>query len=210
MCFECGTCLRVEVCPVDAIYESEYVYQYPRSVRKFFSDPKTSHKETGIPGRGTEEVKTNDATQRFKKGEIGIGLEVGRPTVGTRLYEVEKITMELVEAGFNRFEECNPVSGLMYDTKTGKLKEEVLNERVLSAIVEITIKEEELEKCLGVVLDIAKKTSTVFTMDLITRYETGMKTKVDNIIVKSKYKPLKVAKINIGVGRVSNKEFEGK
>jgi len=208
LCFECGTCLRVGVCPVDAIYESEYVFEYPRSARKFFSDPTTSHKETGIPGRGTEEVKTNDVTQRFKKGEIGIGLEVGRPTVGARLHEVEKVTMELAKAGFNNFEECNPVSGLMQETKTGKLKDEVLNERVLSAIVEITIKEEELEKCLETVLNIAKKTTTVFTMDLITRYEAAMKTKVDNIIKKSKFKPLKVAKINIGIGRRSNKEFK--
>ena len=134
-------------------------------------------------------------------------MEVGRPTVGTRLYEVEKITMELAKVGFNDFEECNPVSGLMQDKQTGKLKDDVLNERVLSAIVELTIKEEELEKCMEAILDIAKITSTVFTMDLITLYGEGMKTRVDNIIKKSKFKLLKVAKINIGVGRRSNKEF---
>jgi len=207
LCFECGTCLRVEICPVDAIYESEYVFEYPRSARKFFSDPTTSHKETGIPGRGTEEVKTNDVTNRYKKGEVGIGLEVGRPTVGTRFYEVEKITKELAKAGFNDFEECNPVSGLMEDTETGKLKDDVLNERVLSAIVEINVKEEDLERCLEVILDIAKKISTVFTVDLITLYEEGMKTRVDEVIAKSKFKTLKVAKINIGIGRKSNKEL---
>jgi len=206
LCFECGNCLRSEICPVDAIYEVDYVFVYPRSVRKFFSDPTTTHKETNMPGRGTEEVKTNDVTNRYKKGEVGVALEVGRPTVGTRLYEVEEITMRLAKAGFNNFEESNPVSGLMADPITGKFKKEVLNERILSAIVEFICSENELEKCLNVIYEISKKINTVFTMDLITCYEPGMKIRIQNIIDRSKFTPRHNAKINIGIGRKSNKE----
>ncbi|MBA7579187.1 Ion-translocating oxidoreductase complex subunit B [subsurface metagenome] len=206
LCFECGTCLRSEICPVDAIYEVDDVFAYPRSVRKFFSDPTTTHKETNMPGRGTEEVKTNDVTNRYKKGEVGVALEVGRPTVGTRLYEVEKITMRLAKAGFNNFEESNPVSGLMADPITGEFKKEVLNERILSAIVEFICSENELEKCLNVIYEISKKINTVFTMDLITCYEPGMKIGIQDTINKSKFTPRHNAKINIGIGHKPNEE----
>ena len=68
-CVECGTCKRVVDCPTDAITETPL--EWPRSIRKFFSDPVSEHKETGIPGRGTEEMKTNDVTERFGYGEAG-------------------------------------------------------------------------------------------------------------------------------------------
>src|SRR6056297_3046849 len=63
-CVECGTCGRLNVvkCPVEAIIEDEDVYERPKSVSKFFSDPMAYHPETNVPGRGTEEVKTNDVT----------------------------------------------------------------------------------------------------------------------------------------------------
>lgn len=204
ICFECGTCLRSEICPVDAIYEVDYVFTYPRSVRKFFSDPTTTHKETNMPGRGTEEVKTNDVTNRYKKGEVGVALEVGRPTVGTRLYEVEEITMRLAKAGFNNFEESNPVFGLMADPVIGKFKKEVLDERILSVIVEFICPENELERCLNVVHELSKEIDTVFTISLISCYEPGMKIRIQDIIDRSKFIPRHNAKINIGIGRKSN------
>ena len=203
LCVECGTCLRVNVCSVGAIFETEYVYKYPRSVRKYLSDPRTEHKETNARGRGTEEVKTNDVTNRFKEGEVGIGLELGRPTVGTWLYDLEKITVALAKAGFNRFEESNPCTFLIENKETGKLKEEVLNERVLSVIVEFVVSEGELEKCLNVIYKVSKEIDSVFTMEIISRFGPTMN-KAMNIINKSMFKPGNVAKINIGIGRASN------
>ncbi|MGM0420478.1 MAG: 4Fe-4S binding protein [Bacillota bacterium] len=201
LCFECGTCLRVEVCPTDAIYEPDYVYEFPRSVRKFFSDPSTNHAETNMPGRGTEEVKTNDVTNRTKKGFLGIGLEIGRPLVGTRLSEVEKVTKMLAENGFNSFEECNPVIGLMKDTNTGELKEEVLNERLLSAIIEFDIVEADLKKCLDLINKIAEDIDTVITIDLISCYDPGMELRIDEVVQESNFSIKPNAKVNIGVGR---------
>src|SRR5665647_387886 len=58
-CVECGTCQRAAPCPSDAFYRQPEALEWPRSVRTAFSDPLVPHKETGIRGRGTEEVKTN-------------------------------------------------------------------------------------------------------------------------------------------------------
>ena len=49
-----------DVCPTAAIEPQEL--QWPRIVRRAFSDPLVPHESTGIHGRGTEEVKTNDVT----------------------------------------------------------------------------------------------------------------------------------------------------
>ena len=70
LCVECGTCGRknnIVKCPRNALHEREDVTKHPRSIRKFFSDPMATHVETKVPGRGTEEVKTNDVTGRVDK-----------------------------------------------------------------------------------------------------------------------------------------------
>ena len=55
--------------------------------------------------------------------------------------------MALAELGV-AFEEENPVTALMVDKKTGKINEDVLNERVLSAIIECKIETERLKEVL--------------------------------------------------------------
>jgi NAD-dependent dihydropyrimidine dehydrogenase PreA subunit len=205
-CFECGTCRRSGVCPVDAIHESAFVFDYPRSVRKFFSDPTTTHEQTKIPGRGTEEVKTNDVTGRFKPGEIGIGIEMGRPTVGTSLREIEKVTQGLAERGFTDFEECNPLTNLMEDRKTGKLKEEILGEKVLSAILELRIKEGELSRFLKTIRKTASKLETVFTLDLIVCLEGDLLIPAREVIHGEGFEIRENAKVNLGLGRPKAEE----
>jgi hypothetical protein len=116
--------------------------------------------------------------------------------------------MGLVQAGFNHFEPDNPVVTLMEDPKTGKLKNEVLKERILSAIIEMTIPEKELERCLKLILALSKKINTVITVDLIACYDSNYDLSVQNIIDRSKLNPLYVAKINLGFGRCTNKEQE--
>jgi ferredoxin len=76
-CVECNACFRAEVCPTDSLIRPEL--KWPRSVRRVFSDPAPQHGLTGVPGRGTEEMKTNDVTGRYRVGEAGFVLDVGRP-----------------------------------------------------------------------------------------------------------------------------------
>jgi len=162
VCYECGNCLRVEVCPVDAIAESPHVYEYPRALRKYFSDPNATHAITGIQGRGTEESKTNDVTLRCGPGEVGIGIEVGRPTLGMGLVDIQKITRALARSGVTEIEENNPIHSMIQNPATGDLKPELLNERVLSAIIEIQVKRERLPEVLRTLKAVSTELESVF------------------------------------------------
>lgn len=169
LCAECGNCFRSEVCAVDAITRNELVW--PRTIRNIFSDPISVFQETGVSGRGTEESKTNDVTNRYGKGEVGFAIDVGRPNAGgIRLREVEKICRELSKLDI-ALDPDNPLSYLIEDPKTGRLREEVLDEFVVSAIIEFKVP---LEKCAQVVKtleNISHQIDTVFSVGVISRVE---------------------------------------
>ena len=169
LCTECNNCLRADVCPTEAIFQNEIAW--PRSIRNIFSDPISVFKETGVSGRGTEESKTNDVTHRFKKGEVGFSLDVGRPNAGgVKLREVDKISREIAKLGVS-FDPDNPLTYLMADTKTGKLKEDVLDEFVVSAIIEFKTP---LTQCVEIVKtleEISDRVNTVFSVGVISRVE---------------------------------------
>ncbi len=171
-CVECGVCFRAEVCKPQAIFRQEI--QWPRSVRLAFSDPMIEHKNTGVPGRGTEEMKTNEVTGRFKRGSYGMAVEVGRPGVAGRLEDLEKIAIALAKIGVE-FEPKNPVTFLFEDVKTGKLKPEVRKEKVLSAIIEFVVKPDQLRPVLQSIKDISGKIDSVFSLDLISFPEDAEK-----------------------------------
>src|SRR4030042_4011920 len=139
-CVECNVCWRVEICPVDAFVQTPL--EWPRSVRAIYSDPLNIHKETGLAGRGTEEIKTNDVTGRFRRGQAGVAIEVGRPALGAKLKELEKLSMALARYGVE-FEPKNPLTNLI-DPKTGQLPTEIREEKVLSAIIEFAVEETKL------------------------------------------------------------------
>ena len=98
-CVECGVCLRAGVCPNDAIFTPEEHLRYPRVIRAQFSDPGVTHPAMNQAGRGTEEMKTNDVTGRFRRREYGMALEFGRPGVGTRMTEIETVLQALLAMG---------------------------------------------------------------------------------------------------------------
>ena len=135
-CVECRACVRGGVCANGAL--SAVADPWPRSLRQLFSDPLVEHAATGVPGRGTEEMKTNDVTARFGAGEVGLLLDVGRPGLGARLADVELLTVALAAEGL-RVETCNPTSALVADPATGRLRPDVLDERVLSLVLEYTV-----------------------------------------------------------------------
>jgi NAD-dependent dihydropyrimidine dehydrogenase PreA subunit len=197
-CVECGNCLRMAGCPVDAIYQQELVW--PRSVRSILSDPLTIAVESGISGRGTEEMKTNEVTGRFKRGYAGIGLEIGRPILGARLYDVQKVAQAVSRMGVE-FERINPTTSLMSDPKTGTFKEDVLKEKVLSAILEFSLKLERLPELFDVLRKVAGEIDTVFTVDLACRVDhdgsvpTGPYTEAAGLWVAPN------GKVNVGLGR---------
>jgi NAD-dependent dihydropyrimidine dehydrogenase PreA subunit len=202
-CYECGTCLRVAICPVNAIEESPYVYEYPRALRKYFSDPTSTHAVTGIQGRGTEESKTNDVTLRVKPGEVGIGIEVGRPTIGIGIDDLQKITRALARSGIHEIEPRNPIYSMIEDFETGDLKKELRGERVLSAIIELQVKPERLRPVLRTLKIVSQELESVFSLDVFTIVEPALKIprEVMDAIEAEGFSCRPNAKINMGLGR---------
>ena len=207
VCYECGCCLRADICPVDAIEEAPNIFEYPRALRKYFSDPNATHALTGIQGRGTEESKTNDVTRRVGPGEVGIAIEVGRPNIGMDLPNIQKITRALARAGIHEFEPHNPIVSMIANPETGDLKAELMGERVLSAIIEIQVKRERLGPILKTIREVAKEVDTVFCVDVYTLLEPGLTppAEVLKIIQAEGYTWRPNAKINMGVGRAWEK-----
>lgn len=197
-CVDCGVCLRSKICPVDAfIYE---IAPWPRSLRAIFSNPIIEHKETRVTGRGTEEMKTNDVTGRFKRGWVGIGIELGRPGIGSRFRDVDKVAQAMARLGA-KFEPKNPVTLLMKDVGAGKLKEDVLDEKVLSAIVECTFPIEKIKAALIALKEVARDVDTVFSVDCINVVEPDGSLPVDKILSELEIPRYINGKTNVGLGR---------
>ncbi len=202
-CVECGNCLRANVCPTDAIYQQEL--EYPRIIRSIMSDPYVSAPVSGIPGRGTEEIKTNDVTGRFKRGWIGMAIELGRPITGARIRDVEKVAMAIVKHGIE-FEKINPTTEMMSDPKTGKFKEELLDEKVLSAILEFPVKPEKVPALLQTLEELSKELDCIFSLDIASRCNPDLSVPHEEIIAQTGHWISPNAKTNIGLGRPLVKE----
>lgn len=190
-----------DVCPTAAFEPDELAW--PRVVRRAFSDPRVPHESTGVHGRGTEEVKTNDVSGRVQVGEAGFTIEFGRPGVGVRFRDIQKMCWALAQAGVT-FEKKNPVTSLMSDVSTGTIREDILDEKVLSAIVEIKTKAERTEEIVRLVWQIEEQIDTVVALGVGTRCdENGDDNVIAPILERLGYK-LERAKTNIGLGRITN------
>jgi len=194
-----------DVCPTAAFEPEELVW--PRVVRRAFSDPRVPHESTGIEGRGTEEVKTNDISGRVNVGEVGFTIEFGRPGVGVWMREIQQMCCRLGEAGVS-FEKRNPITSLMTDVRSGTLREDILGEKVMSAIVEIKVPVERTEEIVRLVWEVEKELDTVVALGVGTRCDAdGEDHVVAPILERLGYK-LERAKTNTGLGRITNRPAE--
>lgn len=203
LCLECGNCIRPRVvrCPVKAIYELPVEERSAsRQMRRFFSDPSTTHPLTGVPGRGTEEVKTNDVTGRVCRGELGFCLELGRPTVGTSALDIEKVTMALAQMGIV-LESCNPVCEMIANGETGEFKPEYRDAFFISAIVEFVVPFARGAEIIRACQKMADEVDTVFSFDLVCCYDEDGVNPAIALCESENVKPRMNAKVNIGIGR---------
>ncbi len=167
-CTDCGTCVRANICLVKALYQE--VEPWPREIRGILSNPLIEFKGSQVPGRGTEEMKTNDVKGSFLPGEVGVGVELGRPGLGTYFRDVEIVAMALMDANIGyKLADENPVTHFMSDKTTGKLRDDILNEKATSAIIEGKCKLEKLPQALKALQEAADRVDTVFTVELITK-----------------------------------------
>lgn len=197
-CVECFNCYRSGVCSVEAIVPEDL--EWPRSIRRALSDPQTIDDKTGISGRGTAEMKTNDVTGRIAFGFVGVGIELGRPHLATRFSDVEKVAMALASCGIS-FEKENPVTTLMLDTRTGKLKDEILNEKALTAILEGAIPVEKLGGLLDALERVSRDIDTVMSVGLSSRVQEDGSLAFEDVLKAKGIESSTGGKVNIGLGR---------
>ena len=190
-----------DVCPTSALEPQELVW--PRVVRRAFSDPRVTHESTGVSGRGTEEVKTNDISGRVQPGEVGFTIEFGRPGVGVRFHEIQRMTQALAKAGIG-LEAKNPITSLLSDAAAGTIREDVLNEKILSAIVEVKVPISRMEEIIRMVREVEKQVDTVIAIGVGARCDDeGREQEVFSVLQRLGYEPER-AKTNLGLGRITN------
>ncbi|MBR0040835.1 MAG: 4Fe-4S binding protein [Oscillospiraceae bacterium] len=197
-CVECGVCFRSAQCPRGAIEMNEL--DEIRMNRKIMSDPSAISAKTKIGGRGTVEMKTNDITGRFREGFAGVGVEMGRPGVGTRLRDVETVAMALTAIGVS-WEDDNPITALMSDQSTGKFRDELLNEKVLSGILEFTVPSEKLPQVLETLRSVESRIDTVFSLGVISKLGDQLEDPNLDTLLALGYQPYPNLKVNIGLGK---------
>ncbi len=195
LCVECAVCQRNSLCPVNAIKPTRL--KWPRVIRSPFSNVIAPHKVTGIPGRGTEEMKTNDLTNRYGKGEVGVSIEIGRPGVGTHLYNIELFTERLSKIGVS-YEKESPVTALLEEDQI-HIKDDIKNEKVLSAIIEFKVSLEKLPHVLDVIKEVDPIIDTVFSVGLVSRFENE-EIPIKELVERHGFQLRPNAKINMGLG----------
>lgn len=201
ICTKCNVCFRQKVCPFGAIEEGTYD-NFASEFQHVLSDPTTSLKGSSVPGRGTEEMKTNDVTGRYKKGEYGICIDMGRPGIGCRLRDAEKVAMAVVKAGVKlEGPETTPLAKLMTDLNTGKLRDDVLDLNLLSIIVEGKCATDKLSDVLKALKKVEKEINTVFSLGIVSRVdEDGYSPLTDTLEELGMPEPIR-GKLNVGLGR---------
>ena len=200
-CTDCWVCLRNKVCPFEAMHQQEHM-DFKSDYRHYMSDPNETT-FTGDKGRGTEEIKTNDVTGRVKIGTVGFTIDMGRPGIGARLDDVEKVVMAIVEAGIILEEpKKSPLGAVIKDFKTGEIKEEYKDVFVLSVIVEGTCPIENAANVLRALKAVSTEINTVFSLGVALRnvghgaYARLMEI-ISGLDIPLPYR----GKVNLGLGR---------
>lgn len=194
-CAECGVCQRSRVCAQGAIQPGRL--EWPRTLREAFSNPLVPHKSTGVPGRGTEGIKTNDTTHRYQRGFMGVFIELGRPALGARLREVERVVKKFAAHGFTVVPD-NPVAELIADPQIGTLKPEVLNEKVISALVEFVLPQSAVAELRTILAELAPEVDTVFNVSIALRADAGGDSPLDKLFGPEVFR-LPNGKVNLGL-----------
>ncbi|HEX8041779.1 MAG TPA: hypothetical protein VF490_21675, partial [Chryseosolibacter sp.] len=102
------------------------------------------------------------------------------------------------------FEKNNPITHLMTDPVKGDLRTDILNEKILSAIVEIKTRIDEVGRVLELVEEVSERIDTVIAIGISTRCEEGEDTMLAPLLDKLGYYYSR-AKTNMGLGRVTNR-----
>ena len=166
VCVECGNCQRAskEIC--GAFYRPEESLQWPRVLRAVLSDTTFVSPIPQVKSRGGGGgQKTNDVDGKYWPGEIGVGVELGRPNSGVCFRDVEKVTKALAQIGM-QFDPDSPTTRIMDDPANGTFSEDMLKQRALTVFVYFSIDEEALGQVMKVISKQIQSLSTLTTITL--------------------------------------------
>jgi hypothetical protein len=200
-CTDCYVCFRNHLCPVEAILESPLETFYEQ-YRHLLSDPTVTTADTGVPGRGTEESKTNDVSGRVLRGQVGFAIDMGRPGVGVRLCEVEKVARAATAAGLVLEPgTVSPLGKVLDNIATGEMHPQARDLFVLSVIIEGKCPESRAKDVLQALKTVSGEIESVFSLGLIMRPDqdgdfSGLKV-LDELGIPRPYR----GKVNLGLGR---------
>jgi hypothetical protein len=122
---------------------------------------------------------------------------------------VEAIAQAVARLGVT-FETQNPVTSMMADASTGKFKDDLLNERVLSAIIEFSVKLEQLPELFQILKEVSEKIETVFSLDLATKIAPDGSVPTDPYVEQAALWVARNGKTNVALGRPLAAERSGK
>lgn len=195
LCTECNACYRSPACRTGALQPSKL--EWPRLIRSLLSDVYTEY--CGVAGRGTEEMKTNDVTGRFQPGRVGIAIELGRPNVGSTFRDVQYMA-RLMARMEGEFEPKNPVTHYL-DPKTGDVNPDILDEFVISAIIEVGFPIEKLEDVLHAIIEASGHIDSVLSLDVVCKLNEDGSNPAKDIMDRAGifYRPN--CKTNVGLGK---------
>ena len=98
------------------------------------------------------------------------------------------------------FEPKNPVTHMMSDKTTGKLRDDILNEKILSAIVEFKTPIENVPDVLHRIEEVSKTLDTVVAVGVSTRCDESGASALDAVLRDEGISAVR-GKTNLGVGR---------
>jgi len=104
------------------------------------------------------------------------------------------------------FELENPVTLLIDDLKTGRMKEEVLNEKILSAIIELKTSIEKIPAFLEALEKAQHRIDTVISVAVASRCLPDGTIPHEEWVRKAGYALSPTGKTNLGLGRPLFKE----
>jgi hypothetical protein len=98
------------------------------------------------------------------------------------------------------FEENNPVTDLISDRARGLLDPEVLDEKVMSAIIEFQVPIAEVGSLLALLGRLARELDTVMSIGVAGRCDEQGRNDLETILPEHGF-PVLRAKTNLGLGR---------
>jgi len=197
-CVECGVCWRNHFC-ITSVFEPEKL-PWPRVLRAMFSDPATEHRRTGLAGRGMEEIKTNDVRRLYVDDVVGVAAEIGRPGIGASFHDVQCILQAMAECGA-LFAANNPMTELIVDTTRGLLSSEILDERILSVILEYLVPKADLKHTLHSLIDASSRLSVPVLLSVAGAYAADGATSYQSVLEEMDLFCLPTGKVNLGFVR---------